>query len=215
MIFTMNLKFALKIMLPIFAINSSAAVVIAGGFDFFLDDPDNPLGFPLPPIDTDLWVIEAFIDPALIDPTFVEVGTGIWGFTPSDIDTFSDAQLFNTDPIKVSQTDPLSQLTLNNLFPGLPVGTNQIGDSISDFDIPDSGSSYFSIAIGVGVSEFPQLGWIEIANNGGVLTSLGSAVAVGEQGIIVGTTTAIPEASTISLTCLIAAVFINRRKRNC
>lgn len=61
-------------------------------------------------------------------------------------------------------------------------------------------------------------GWLELLNEGGTLTMRGNAMAYGEGGIIVGTTTPVPEPhayglSVLGLTGLLAASARRRRLR--
>lgn len=205
----MKLKTALGLLLPSLLSNNSHAVVIADGFTLSNQPSINDApGFNDPydlVQDSDFWQIAPNAPSDLNTPFFK------WGFIESEPNTFSDLQLFNTNQFQITQTTFQAQITANNTVPGLLVGNNDVFDSVSNFTIEDGDSSYFSIFFTLSESEGRHYGWIEIENNGGVLTSLGSAFTDGD-GIIVGTTTVIPEPST-TLLCSLVSLSLLRRKR--
>lgn len=80
--------------------------------------------------------------------------------------------------------------------------------------VPYPGTFYLGVATGYSYTSRDVLGWAKIRNDASGLTLLGSAMSYGEGGIIVGTTTAVPEPGRAMLMLLgLSSLAFARRQR--
>jgi hypothetical protein len=78
------------------------------------------------------------------------------------------------------------------------------------------GSFYLGVNTGKGFDPFPPrnlYGWVQLQNTGGSLTMLGNAMSYQGTGIVIGTTQAIPEPSSLTLLLGGFATSFWRRRR--
>lgn len=184
---------------PFLLPSSVSASVIIGEFDFI-----DETSFGMTP------------SPGGTISTPFEIAAVSWGFTAVDIDTFTfplEASLA-ADGFQAFQVPFESLLGPANTPTSLLVASN-LGEPVSNFDIPDGDSIFLAHVISPDVApEFRTYGWIELENNGGVITSGGSAIATQGDGIIVGTTTTIPEPTTTALSMFLLLPILRRKRHS-
>ena len=150
---------------------------------------------------------------------------GSFGYTPLSTTTFQVAGVtlaWGVAYFIVAENDPLTRYDLN-IADALASNTGLAAGG-QQFTIPDGGSILLGFWEDADESGFaPGLpknyltsgdnyGWVRITNNGGTLSSLGSAVADDGPGILAGTLTAIPEPA-VAITGLLGILPLLRRRR--
>ena len=98
--------------------------------------------------------------------------------------------------------------------PALVTNTLAPPDPPTEFSIPLGDSIFLGLEFNpVAPPEFRIYGWVELENDSGVVSAVDSATAY-MPGIIVGTTTAIPEPSSSVLIGFAAITLLNVRRRS-
>ena len=136
-----------------------------------------------------------------------------WDFIAIDSDTFSLNNIFAADPIRAYEVPYLSRFGINDI-PTTGLIASNLNEPVVNFDIPTGESIFIALDLSPDSPiESRNFAWIEIENNGGVLSSPNNAITtMAEPGLIIGTTTAIPEPSTTFLSFLLLP-FLLRRSR--
>jgi hypothetical protein len=116
----------------------------------------------------------------------------------------------------------LSAPTISNgqFVPILTITNGVPGNARPPVTIPQ-GDFYLAINTGVGTTSLPGgyvlnrdvFGWVKLHNDGTALQYLDSAVAHGEPGIYIGTTTPAPEPASLALLGIGASALLVRRRR--
>lgn len=144
--------------------------------------------------------------------TPIGIASVSWDFAAVDSDTFEFQNTLAASGFQAFQV-PFESLLGPANIPTSVLVANNFNEPVSNFDIPDGGSIFLAHIIASDAPpEFRAYGWIELENNGGVLTSGGSAIAMRGLGIIVGTTTTIPEPSSTALSMFLLLPFFKRKR---
>lgn len=154
------------------------------------------------------YAITAYQDPAHTDPTT------IW-FMPK---TVGQVTTLTVTAINADQGADYYLMPQGASFTPAAIASGQY-KSIDNLEVPFNASFYLGVATtGYPSATFMErnvFGWIKIQNDASGLTMLGNAMAYHEGGIIVGTTQAVPEASTWALMLMglggVAALGTRRR----
>lgn len=159
------------------------------------------------------YALTVYQDHAGTDPTTIlfKLSESVLTFVNTNIDEGSDWYF-------ASFGNEFSDVNIQaNLFQVFVRGTNS-GFETNEIDV-GYGSFYLGVNTGKMISgndPFPPrnlYGWVHLQNSDGNLTMLGNAMSYQGPGIIVGTTQAIPEPSSLTLLLGLAATITCRRRR--
>lgn len=107
-------------------------------------------------------------------------------------------------------------ITWYSLYPASALITNTYDTRGNQFTIPDGGSVllgfWFDEDESFSMTSTDDYGWVRVQNQGGVISSLGSAVAEDGPGIVAGTLTTIPEPSLSVLGAFGFLALLRRRR---
>jgi hypothetical protein len=157
------------------------------------------------------YALTVFQDEGRNDPTSILINASgsILTFVTTNLDEASDWYL-------VSFEDAFSKANIqSNLFPVFVRTSSGFESNVLDVGF---GSFYLGVNTGNidgGYDPFPPrnlYGWVHLQNTGGSLTMLGNAMSYSGSGIVVGTTQAIPEPSSLTLLLGFFATTLWRRR---
>lgn len=141
------------------------------------------------------YTLNVFQDPSATDITGMSFDFS--GQTLSFVNETADE---GSDWYLVSQSDDFTQASIQSAAFPLFARATSTGYESHDLTI-SSADFYLGVNTGSGFISVATprrniYGWVHLENDNGTLTMLGNAIAYDEQGIIVGTTQAIPEPAT-------------------